>query len=95
MMRIHPAEGGCDKAWSGAKARYSLHSKHSVITLLMVHSGFSIPAHGKTAPWTLFTQSCQARPQLVCCGPMIENRTWVNIGRFSIPSAQTSDLRPW
>ncbi len=38
------------KAWSGVKARSSLHSKHSVITPLWIHSGFSFPAHGKTAP---------------------------------------------
>ncbi len=41
------------KAWSGARARSSLRSKHSVITLLWIHSGFYILDHGKTAPCSL------------------------------------------
>ncbi len=45
------------KAWSGVKARSSLHSKHSVITPLWIHSGFSFPAHGKTAPCSLHFKS--------------------------------------
>ncbi len=50
MRCIQSAEGDVIKSWSGAKARSSLHSKRSVILPLWIHSGFSIPAHGKTAP---------------------------------------------
>ncbi len=45
--------GGCDQSLEWIKARSSLHSKSSVITPLWIHSGFYIPAHGKTAPCSL------------------------------------------
>ncbi len=42
------------KAWSGATARSSLHSKRSVITFsLWIQSWFCVPAHGKTDPYSL------------------------------------------
>ncbi len=53
MRCIQSAEGDVIKAWSGAKAHSSLHSKRSVITPLWIHSRFYIPAHRKTAPCSL------------------------------------------
>ncbi len=46
-------EGGCDQSLEWIKACSSLHSKRSVIAPLWIHSGFSILAHGKTAPFSL------------------------------------------
>ncbi len=45
--------GGCDQSLEWINARSSLHSKRYVITPLWIHSGFYIPAHGKTAPCSL------------------------------------------
>ncbi len=45
--------GGCDQSLEWINACSSLHSKRSVITPLWIHSGFYIPAHGKTAPCSL------------------------------------------
>ncbi len=40
---------GYDQSLEWIKARSSLRSKRSVNTPLWIHSGFYIPAHGKTA----------------------------------------------
>ncbi len=45
--------GVCDQSLEWIKARSSLRSKRSVITLLWIHSGFYIPTHGETAPCSL------------------------------------------
>ncbi len=44
---IQSVEGGWDQSLEWIKARSSFRSKSSVITLLWIHSGFYIPAHGE------------------------------------------------
>ncbi len=75
----------------GVERKHVPLSTHSVITSLMVHNGFSIPARGKTAPCSLgesWRSACQATARR----KQNAGQHWSFLN--SLPSTQTSDLRP-